>query len=202
MMKFLFAGDGVTAAGRSPDGLGEGYVTVVSGLVGASFYDRDPVFLNRAYEGERLSDLAARFSSEMAPEAPALLTLLVGTQDALAAEPTSVSEFRAQYFDLLVRIDKESHPSKLLLMEPFLLPVGEIEPKYERLYPVMCEYQSVLHKLCRETGAELVELQSAFFKASRLRPNEYWTADGVHPTPAGHGLIAGEWISAAKKLVF
>lgn len=200
-MKIVFCGDGTVAAEKSGAGLGQGFVTVAAGLFGASFYDRDMVFANHGAEGQTLGGLAADFDRCIAGEKPDLLTVLVGAEDALLASPTPVAAFKKAYLDLLCRIDREAHAAKLILCEPFLLPVGETEPKYERLYPIITEYQNALHSLCKETGAELVPLQSAFFKASRLRDMIYWTSDGVHPTPAGHGLIAGEWISAAKKLI-
>jgi phospholipase/lecithinase/hemolysin len=39
--------------------------------------------------------------------------------------------------------------------------------------------------------AKLTEL------AARTSP-EYWAADGVHPTPAGHALIAERWRRAVR----
>jgi len=35
--------------------------------------------------------------------------------------------------------------------------------------------------------------------ASRQAP-QYWSEDGVHPTPAGHGLIARAWLEAVSTL--
>jgi len=36
-----------------------------------------------------------------------------------------------------------------------------------------------------------------FDDLSRRRAPEYWAADGVHPTPAGHAVIAERWRRAA-----
>ena len=37
--------------------------------------------------------------------------------------------------------------------------------------------------------------------AAKLAPNTYWLFDGVHPTVAGHQLIAEAWMNAAGKLL-
>jgi len=48
-----------------------------------------------------------------------------------------------------------------------------------------------------------VEFQGAFNKALVKAPAEYWIWDGVHPMPAGHELMAREWIKqVSKKLKF
>ena len=31
-------------------------------------------------------------------------------------------------------------------------------------------------------------------------PTEYWIWDGIHPTPAGHRLMADVWIDAFKQM--
>ena len=45
-----------------------------------------------------------------------------------------------------------------------------------------------------------VPLQRIFDDACRIQPPAYWLADGVHPTPAGHQLIANEWLRAFASL--
>ena len=44
-----------------------------------------------------------------------------------------------------------------------------------------------------------VPLQEAFDAATRRIDPAYWLWDGVHPTAAGHDLIAGEWLKIVEK---
>ena len=37
-----------------------------------------------------------------------------------------------------------------------------------------------------------------FEELARQAPPEYWAADGVHPTVAGHGAIARAWLETVK----
>jgi len=36
-----------------------------------------------------------------------------------------------------------------------------------------------------------------FNEKARVAPPQYWAADGVHPTAAGHAVIAEQWRRAA-----
>jgi phospholipase/lecithinase/hemolysin len=41
-----------------------------------------------------------------------------------------------------------------------------------------------------------VHYQQAFDAACAKAPAAHWSWDGVHPTYAGHGLMAEEWLKA------
>ena len=55
-------------------------------------------------------------------------------------------------------------------------------------------------RAAEEAHAVFVPLQRIFDDACRIQPPAYWLADGVHPTPAGHQLIANEWLRAFASL--
>jgi acyl-CoA thioesterase-1 len=42
----------------------------------------------------------------------------------------------------------------------------------------------------------LIPLDGIFAQAAKRRDPSFWAADGVHPTPAGHALIAQAWLRA------
>jgi len=43
-------------------------------------------------------------------------------------------------------------------------------------------------------------MQEAFHRAANISTPDYWLYDGIHPTPAGHRLIAKEWIKATQEI--
>ena len=51
-------------------------------------------------------------------------------------------------------------------------------------------------RVAKKNGLQFVPLQTHFDQALALAPAEYWLQDGVHPTAAGHELIARQWIRA------
>lgn len=57
----------------------------------------------------------------------------------------------------------------------------------------MDQRRTVVRKLATEFDAHFVPFQQMFDDAMKLAPAEYWAADGVHPTVAGHGLMAPTW---------
>jgi lysophospholipase L1-like esterase len=76
-------------------------------------------------------------------------------------------------------------------MEPFVLPVPEDRIEWrEDLDPKI----DVVRHLAREFKALYVPLDGIFASASMHQPPAFWAADGVHPSPAGHGLIAKSWL--------
>ncbi len=77
-----------------------------------------------------------------------------------------------------------------MLLEPFLLHVPEDRHGWrEDLNPKI----DVVRQLAIDFGAELLPLDGLFAQAATQAPPAYWAADGVHPTAAGHALIAETW---------
>ena len=54
-----------------------------------------------------------------------------------------------------------------------------------------------VRELAREFSATYIPLDGIFAAASMRAPCAVWSADGVHPTQAGHALIARAWLDAA-----
>ena len=54
--------------------------------------------------------------------------------------------------------------------------------------------REVVKKLAAKYKAIFVPFQTAFNNALKKAPAEYWIWDGIHPMPAGHELMAREWL--------
>jgi lysophospholipase L1-like esterase len=101
-------------------------------------------------------------------------------------------DFEACYRRLLDRVKKETS-ARLLILEPFLLPTPpdriawreDLDPRIAAVRRVACDY-----------AALYLPLDGIFAAAATQRPANFWTADGVHPTQAGHALIAQHWLRA------
>ena len=57
--------------------------------------------------------------------------------------------------------------------------------------------RDITRRLAEEFHLGYVDLQQVFDQAQEKQPAEHWTIDGVHPTAAGHWLIAREWKKTA-----
>jgi phospholipase/lecithinase/hemolysin len=53
--------------------------------------------------------------------------------------------------------------------------------------------------MAAEYNAIHVPFQQAFNNALANAPAEYWIWDGIHPMPAGHELMAIEWMQQVTK---
>jgi acyl-CoA thioesterase I len=59
---------------------------------------------------------------------------------------------------------------------------------------------NAVRDLAREFKAVLLPLDGIFQRVSVHQKPAFWAADGVHPTLAGHALIAKEWLHIVNTL--
>ena len=55
-----------------------------------------------------------------------------------------------------------------------------------------------MKKIAEDYNTIFIPAQSIFDEAVKKAPAEYWLVDGVHPTAAGHKLLADAWIKATE----
>ena len=193
----LFQGDSITDGnrGHSPDPnhiLGHGYAFIVAAKYGATFPQLNLVFLNRGISGNKVTDLAARWAKDTLELKPDVLSILVGVNDAGKGVP--LDEFERGYEELLALAQAANPQARLVLGEPFTLPVGKKKEGWEAWRADLALRQEAVARLAKKHGAALVRFQQVFDEACERAPAEYWIWDGVHPTYSGHQLMADEWV--------
>lgn len=196
--RVLFIGDSITDAGRreDPDGMGAGYVFFIANWVTARYPDLKVEFMNRGIGGNTVPDLEARWDSDCLELRPDCVSIMVGINDAAqqarGVEGMTLDVYESGYRRLLDRVRGET-AVRLVLMEPFLIG-GRTNGQDWR--PLVNQRIEVVHRLAGEYDAVLVAIDAAFAKACEHRPPESWAPDAVHPFPAGHALIAQQWLVA------
>ena len=199
--RILFQGDSITDAGRGrqdDNQLGGGYPNAIAAWLSARCPARNLTFLNRGISGNRVYDLEERWTQDCIALQPDWLSILIGINDTWRRYdrniPSPAEEFEACYRRLLDRVKNETK-ARLILLEPFVLPTPpdriawreDLDPRIAAVRRVACDY-----------GAILVPLDGLFAPAAAQRGPAFWAGDGVHPTPAGHALIAQAWIRAVE----
>ncbi len=201
----LFQGDSITDGGRRREtpqpneggALGGGY----AGLVAARLLKDRPgdglQFLNRGVSGDRVVDLYARWKIDALNLKPDVISILVGVNDVWhefgSKNGVEVDRY-AQFYRMLIEWTRRDLPkTRLVLCEPFVLPCGVIGPDW---LPDIAARREVVRGLAVEFQATFVPFQSAFDDAMTRAPATFWSADGVHPTLAGHQLMADVWLQA------
>ena len=198
--KIVFQGDSITDAARgaegAPDaGLGHGYVYLVAVRLTADHPTRQLVFGNRGVSGNKIHDLAARWQEDTIALRPDMLSILVGINDTAAEVP--LDEFEAAYDRLLEHTKAELPNAKLVLCEPFALLPPEAAGRPNAWETNVRQRARVVQRLAAKYGAAFVRFQKVFDEARKRAPAGHWLYDGIHPTHAGHQLMADEWIRAA-----
>lgn len=205
-MRILFQGDSITDAFRKPDEinpayqLGNGYAFLAAAFLGAKYPDQEWEFINRGISGNRISDLAERWQRDALDIASDFLSLLVGVNDTLwrdASRQNDHDRFLETYASLLDTVRMRKPETKILLLEPFLLEVGEVTPSRKDHLRVN---QQGMARIAADRRLSFIPLQEIFDRACKRAPAAYWVYDGVHPTHAGAQLIADAWLEAAGSL--
>jgi acyl-CoA thioesterase-1 len=199
----LFQGDSITDAGRErydPYSLGSGYAMIASGWFGALYPEKEVQFLNRGVSGNRTQDLLYRWQKDCIDLKPDWVSIMIGINDTWRrydfGQAVPAESYEKIYRALLDAV-KTGLGARLVLCEPFVVPVAEDRKRWrEDLDPKI----EVIHKLANEYEAIVVPLDKIFSEALNHQEAAYWAYDGVHPTPAGHALIAQSWLKAVEAI--
>jgi lysophospholipase L1-like esterase len=199
----LFQGDSITDGGRSRDNdlnhvMGHGYAYMIAGRIQADYPERRIAFVNRGVSGNRVVDLYARWREDTLQERPDIVSILVGVNDVhrewLNGSGVAADKY-ARVYELLLEETKAENPDvTLVLCEPFILPVGEVAANWEEWHAELTKRQRIVKEMADKFQCIHVSLQHIFDAACEKAPAAYWLWDGFHPTPAGHELIARQWI--------
>ncbi len=156
-----------------------------------------PVY-NRGVSGNTVPDLAQRWAADTLDLRPDVLSILIGVNDfwhKLGGGYTgTVQDYEDQYTALLERTRLALPQVRLVVLEPFVLRCGAVD---DRWFPEFDARRAVAARVAAHARATFVPLQAVFDERARAIPPQYWAADGVHPTPAGHAVIAEQWRRAA-----
>lgn len=198
--RWVFIGDSITDCGRRqcPEELGGGYVRLIHDALYASQADTAPVVINRGISGNRVDDLQSRWDEDVLALKPDLVSIKIGINDVWhqfsegGRGGTTLEKFREIFAELLDRL-RQAHPDcTVVLCDPSVIwPPAPAEGN-GRLQP----YIEAVHDLAEQFEVRWrVPLHSAFENGRAQRPDIDWATDGVHPTSAGHMLIARTWLA-------
>jgi acyl-CoA thioesterase I len=198
----LFQGDSIPNAFRKPEErcnayqMGSGYAMIVAAQLLTARPQDNLRFTNRGVCGEGVKGLQQRWQADCLDLKPDILSILVGINDVTPTQPcpgTSPEEYEQRYRELLTQTRAALPSVRLVLCEPFVLRVGDVQ---EWAQDDVVVRGKIVRRLAAETGAVLVPLQTVFAAALKRAPANYWSFDGIHPNAQGHWLIAEAWLRA------
>jgi len=198
----LFIGDSITDCNRvrpigAGAGLGESYVALVDALLAAFYPERGITALNTGSSGNRVTDLAARWQTDVLDLTPDWLSIMIGINDVwrqfddyLNPDQVTIDQYETVYRKLLM--EAKPNLKGLILMTPYYLETSLSDPMRKK----MDEYGKVVKKLAKEFNAIFVDTQTAFNNYLAHRPTQSLCSDRVHPNKTGHMIIAKAFLTA------
>lgn len=202
-IKFLFQGDSITDAGRNREdihNLGVGYPFYAARNLQQDYPQFDFEFINLGISGNQTMDLVQRLDEDFIQIQPDIVSILIGINDVWhhAEDRSWIDDqlFEDRYRTVLKTI-KEKTSAKIMMMEPFLIPVEDKLYFREDLYKKI----EIIRKLAREYAD--VYLPTDGLLAAEYLCNEPtdFAFDGVHPTAFGAEFIGGLYAQYMKKII-
>ena len=207
----LFQGDSITDGnrGRNSDPnhiMGHGYAFSIASRIGADYPEKKYQFYNRGISGNKVNDLENRWKAETLDLKPDVLSILVGVNDSSSVvfkrEPVITVEKYEEIYTSLLEQTKATFPDILfVLCEPFILKGGRVTENWEAYYFDIVQRQAIVRRLATKYNSVFVGFQEVFDNACDNAPADYWIWDGVHPTVAGHELMAREWLKQVESRI-
>lgn len=200
----LFQGDSITDARRdkkrqdTPNdaaALGLGYPLLLGSQLLADHPKLNLKIYNRGISGHKVPQLDARWQEDTLDLKPAVLSILIGVNDMWhkmnGKYDGTVADYGNQFAALLKRTRTALPEVRLIVCDPFALKCGAIDDSW---FPEFTQRRALAKKVADDAGADFAPFQSMFDQAIAAGTEPaYWAADGVHPTPAGHALMAKTW---------
>ncbi|MGE5508042.1 MAG: SGNH/GDSL hydrolase family protein [Chitinophagales bacterium] len=196
----LHPNDLVVCLGDSITEAADGYVSQVANHLYAHFPGLPVLVQNAGVSGNRIVDLLDRLDRDVIDREPQWVTVSVGINDVwhdLLPHHRGVSlpDFSAGYAKLVARL-KARTQARVFLMTTTVIG-EELDNAPNR---TLSEYNAVVRELAERESLGLIDLNEVFREAIRrgrsANPVYHLTYDGVHPTPAGHQLIASAVLKA------
>lgn len=197
--KLLFIGDSITDCGRRGDRapFGDGYVSLFIDLVTAHLPKRRITYINRGIGGNRVTDLRERWRDDVILNRPDWLSVKIGINDLhsflrRADNAVSPERFREVYDSILAEARRETK-AKVVLIDPFYVSVDRSGQTFRsQVLEVLPRYIKVVHDLSKKYGTRLVRTHDVFQNHLKYRGSEAFCPEPVHPSRAGHLVIATE----------
>lgn len=202
----LFQGDSITDGNRGrnsdPNHIhGHGYQYILASEILADNLGKNITVYNRGISGNRIADLYARWIEDCLNLNPTILSILVGVNELIFKYDhncgASPERFKKTYRLLIEEVLERNPETKIVIMEPFFGKHRDEAPG-EFIRKNIVFYQQASKEIAEEFNLIFVPLQELFNDTSKTCDIFELLWDGVHPTTAGHQLIARQW----KKYVF
>ncbi len=203
--KLLMIGDSITDCERNrPIGeglfgaLGKGYVSLVDGLLQATYPQARIRVINMGTGGNNVRDLQARWQTDVVDLQPDWLSVMIGINDVWRQfDSPWQTEWHVsldEYQRTLKTLVATTRPSVkgMIMLTPYVLEPNRADP----MRRMMDDYGAVVQQIATNHDAICINTQAAFDAVlAHLHPMALaW--DRIHPTLTGHMVLARAFLQA------
>lgn len=200
---------------------GHGYQYIVSSKIAIENIGKNIKFINKGYSGGGINTLYNIWYEEVLSLEPDIISIYIGINDLFKSNTKNakmnLNRFEGVY-DMLLNDTVQYLPNcSIIIVEPIYaiadnpknyidysphilcdkefvpLNINETEDEKKFRRKEIAEFQNVTRRLADKYNAIFVPLQQSFDDMLKAVETEYLLWDGVHPTLAGHSIIADNW---------
>lgn len=203
--KLVMIGDSITDAERGkPDGeglfgaLGNGYVSLVDAFLQSAYPELGIRVVNKGISGNTVRDLKRRWETDVEATGPDWLSVMIGINDVWRQFDTPfIKDWHVgpeEYESTLRELVRRTQPNVkgLVLMTPYYIEPNRTDAMRAR----MDEYGAIVRAVASDGGAIFIDTQAAFDRLLGTLYPATLAWDRVHPTQAGHMLLARTFLQA------
>ena len=201
-IRILFQGDSITDMNRDrsdPHDLGNGYPKYAAQYIREAFPDKKFEFIDLGISGDQTANLVQRLQSDFLDIKADIVSILIGINDtwhrADTREYLDDAIFKDNY-ETVLRAVKQTG-AKIMMLEPFLIPVPDKLYFYEDLYKKIL----IERELARKYADVYIPLDGLLAAAYLGKEPTYYAEDGVHPSVEGAKFIGGLYEKYIEKLI-
>ena len=116
-------------------------------------------------------------------------------------------KYKFVYDRMLWEVKQKHQNAKIVIIEPFIVKRylgedgGDIYNDWEIWNGEMAKRAEICHELAIKYDAVFVPLREEFERLTNKFGAEVWSEDCIHPTPAGHEVIAQKWLECCDEIL-
>lgn len=165
-------------------------------------------FYNRGISGDTIYGISSRLDSEVLSLRPDMVSILVGVNDSHSAtdKDFDFAAWETEYRAVLDRILASSPGCRIVLCTPFIEKRGASGRSltYEVRRTTVEHLAEIVRAMASEYGFTCVDFarqMDGMLARDKSSDRNYWTWDGIHPTPQAHLRMARMWIRKAGRAI-
>ncbi|MRJ46970.1 SGNH/GDSL hydrolase family protein [Fundicoccus ignavus] len=200
--RLLFMGDSITDSGRNYDAMpagwsswGDGYVNLLNAYTTALLPETELMVVNRGVSGNTIVDMAARWQTDALDFQADWITIMIGVNDVWrhydGTFPQVVQVDAGQFEQVYRELIEVTLPKVkgIILLSPFMVEGRLDDPMRQQVD----KYRAIVEKLAADYQLPYGNVQAKVDEFLQHQSSYVLSSDRVHPSLAGHLLIAQAW---------